>query len=1028
MAKGADEVQKGGHIFLILRLCGLMLLGARLYAQVTITTPKGGEISPFRNQAVIGQAIPNLPVRLDINGVAVDSGKVRVDGAFEFLGVVTPEGPVTYTVSVLLPGGGILTAERHMHVLGSPDSIVVEMPSTDFPADGSTILRGSASVHDKWEVAIPEGYFVTVDAESLGIAGDDDDPNAPGHQIRLKNGAIAFGLKAGRSACPSMLTLSTNGVSVHVPLTGRTPKMPLMVVASADATGKYLDGQGSTQGLSSPKDFKTGLGGQARLAGIARGTVFDDYLMTLSIDTDRKLEDRIFRDLDPNSLYSMYGDNSIVTYEAQSTSPVYLKMERDQSYLMYGDYTTLVTRNEFSAYNRSFTGGKLHAEEKAYSVDLFGTVTNRKVVQEEMRGQGISGYYYLQQNNVVTGSEKVQIEVRDRFHSEVVITRKEKARYSDYEIDYIQGSLYFKQPIPSLDEQNNPVYIVISYEAISNTADNLVVGGAGELKLIRNLTLGATAVVEGRSPKNYTLFGGNARWQVENMGTLQGEVARSADVAASGNAWKIEAEIAPYRLFSLRPYYRKVDNSFINPTQSGSGRELGTTKYGASLGVEPAAGTRIDGEFYKQQQSQGSLATDIQSLSGSVQQKISDVADVSVKIEDVRYDGENPEAASQNLSSHSTLLNGAIHATVTDALRATAGYEQNLRKAEKQARPNALTLGLEYQMTKAVSVYAQQKFQEEQGQLTTIGINTRVSDQTSVYGRYELGGSIAGERNAATIGLKNSWKVTDELTANILYEKTKNLAKNLVEARTPDHDAVSVGLEYFPLFPLRATLKAEYGKDNANSRTGFDYGVSYKVLDELSILSKGTYFLADSRSQIGSTQQSEYLLGFAYRPAFSNWLNVIGKVQFKSQENTVVQPTASYRAFIASAHVYVEPLERLEFGIKYALKDARDEYDGNVVPTLTDFILVRPQYDLMPKWNVAGEVRFLRQRAAHDLMVGYSLETGYVVMKNAMVAVGYNFQAYKDRDLVDDVFSARGPYVTLRLKLTEDALGIARLD
>ncbi len=80
--------------------------------------------------------------------------------------------------------------------------------------------------------------------------------------------------------------------------------------------------------------------------------------------------------------------------------------------------------------------------------DLFGSVTNRKVVQEEIRAQGISGYYYLSQNNLVTGSEKVRIEVRDRFHSEIVISRKEKSRYSDYDVDYPQGTLYFKQPVP----------------------------------------------------------------------------------------------------------------------------------------------------------------------------------------------------------------------------------------------------------------------------------------------------------------------------------------------------------------------------------------------------------------------------------------------------------------------------------------------------------------------------------------------------------------------------------------------------
>jgi len=1016
------------HILSVLLLCGLMLMGVRLDAQVVITIPGEGEISPFRNLAVIGTGTPNLPVRLDLNGVPVDSGKVRPNGIFEFLGVPTPEGPVTYRVNLIMPSGRIHSAERHIHVLGSPDSIVLEIPSEEFSADGRTVIPVRASVRDKWSVTIPDGYFITVNADSMSIEGEDVDPHAPGHQIRLVDGTIAFGLKAGRSPGPSAITLTTNSITRTATVYGRTPTTPLMVVASADATGKYLDGQGSTAGLASPDEFTTGLHGQARVAGIARGTIFDHYLMTLSIDTDRRLQDRIFRDLDPNSLYSMYGDNSIVKYEAQSTSPLYVKVERDQSYALFGDYTTLVTRNEYAAYNRSFTGGRVHAEQKDYAVDLFGTITNRKVVQEELRGQGISGYYYLQQNNVVTGSEQVRIEVRDRYHSEVVITRYEKARYSDYEIDYIQGSLYFKQPIPALDDQNNPVYIVVSYEAISNSSDNLVLGGAAELRAVENLTLGATAVVESRTPQNYVLFGGNARWQVEQWGTLQGEIAHSGDVLTSGSAWKLEADIAPYRLFSLRPYYRKVESGFINPTQSGSGREIGTTKYGAALGAELAKGTSVDAEFYQQHQSQASLSTDLQSVSGSVHQRISDIADVSVKVEDVKYDGENPEAASQNLSTHSTLLSSTVRATLVEGLRGTVGYEQNLRKAERQTRPNALTLGLEYQLTEAVSVYGQQKFQAEEGQLTTLGINTKVNDNTSVYGRYELGGSINGERNAATIGLKNSWKISEEMTANALYEKTKNLSKNIAEARTPDHDAISVGFEYLPAFPLRATLKGEYNKDNSNSRRGINYGVSYKVLDELSLLSKGTYFHSSARSQSGSTHQSEYLFGFAYRPVFSNWLNVIGKIQYKSQDNSVVQPAASFHALIGSAHVYVEPVERLEIGIKYALKSSRDEFDGSTVSALTDFILVRQHYDLSPEWNVAGEVRFLQQHAAHDMKVGYSLETGYVVMKNAMVAVGYNFQALRDQDLVEHVYSAIGPYVTLRLKLTEDALGIGRID
>ncbi len=136
-----------------------MLMGVRLDAQVVITIPGEGEISPFRNLAVIGTGTPNLPVRLDLNGVPVDSGKVRPNGIFEFLGVPTPEGPVTYRVNLIMPSGRIHSAERHIHVLGSPDSIVLEIPSEEFPADGRTVIPVRASVRDKWSVTIPDGYL-----------------------------------------------------------------------------------------------------------------------------------------------------------------------------------------------------------------------------------------------------------------------------------------------------------------------------------------------------------------------------------------------------------------------------------------------------------------------------------------------------------------------------------------------------------------------------------------------------------------------------------------------------------------------------------------------------------------------------------------------------------------------------------------------------------------------------------------------------------------------------------------------------
>jgi hypothetical protein len=1013
------------RIHLLLVPAMLLLASVIAGAQVIITSPAEGTVSALRNQAVIGQAPSGLPIRLDINGVPVDSATVRPDGAFEFLGVQTPEGPVRYTVTVRMRNGKTFAAGRSIHVLGAPRSIVPQPEATEIPADGTTVIHVTAKVVDNWGEAIPEGYFVTIAADSLKVIAEDGDPTTPGMQVPLKEGAIRFALRASTEAGPAELRLSTNGITATQQLYLTTPKQPFMLIGSVSATGSLLEATGPTGEFSHVNDIREGLHTKGRIAVTGRGTVLEHYLLTLSIDSDRRLNDQLFRSFDPSLLYSLYGDNGTVSYEAQSASPIFAKIERNQSHLMYGDFNTSVSGSEFAAYNRTFTGGKLHLETTDFRADAFGTVTNRKVVQEEIRGRGISGYYFLQNGNIVTGSEKVRIEVRDRFHSERVISSHDRSRFSDYDIDYTQGSLYFKQPVSSLDDQNNPVYIVVSSEAITDRASNFVVGGASQVKLFDMLTLGASSVVEQQSPSNYMLLGGNAGLQFNDLGSLQGEIARSSDALNQGYAWKVEGQLNLFRkAISIRPYYRRVDGTFINPTQSGSGSELGTTKYGGNVDIQPMAGTMLSGDFYQQNQLTGIESTKIRSLTGSIGQSLWSGSTFTMKIEDVTFDGPDPDPTKPQLRTHSTLLSGRLDATLLKGLTANALYERNLRPQETQAKPNALGVGLEYQILSSVAIFAQQKFLEQEGQLTNVGIRTKLGENTSLYGEYETGSTASGQQNAASIGLKNTLKLTDEITCNLLFEKTKNLSRNLAEARTPDHDALSLALEYLPSFPLKATAKGEYNGDRENTRMSFTYGVDCRLLKDVSFLAEGRYYSERSMQQPGLNLQGDYIFGFACRPLATNWLNLIGRVEVKYNDNEIVQPVTRYSATILSSHAYVEPLDGVEIGVKYALKGATDYYDSMATSTLTDYAQLRSEYDLTTFMNIAVEGRLLRQHEAGDMKFGYSAELGFTLLKNTMVVAGYNFQGYGERDLVDPVYAVRGPYVTMRMKFTEGLFGL----
>ncbi|MDD8019430.1 MAG: hypothetical protein PHP42_13740, partial [Bacteroidota bacterium] len=399
----------------IIKKYAVMILGSVVLAfsfvdaQVVINEPKEGTVSAYQNQFIAGQASPGLFIQLQVNGKPVDSTSVRPDGVFEFIGVPTPEGPVKFTVVARMPNGNRTTVERQIHHLGSPDSIIVDIPEENLPADGK-MMKMRTRVVDAWGVQIPSGYFVTLNADSLITDAIDADPNTPGIQVRIVNGVAEFTMRSPQQAGPSTMVFTADKATTKEVVEFTTPIEPLMVVGSADASGTNLSTSGDLSELKNKNKIDAGFHSTGRLAFYGRGSVWNNYLLTASFDNERRQQDRLFRDLDPDVLYSIYGDNSKIDYTAQTSNPFFVKLERNRSYMMFGDFNTQFSQNELARYDRTFTGVNGHYETKTGKVDAFGTLTDRKVVQDEIRGQGISGYYFLGSSNVVTGSEKVRIE------------------------------------------------------------------------------------------------------------------------------------------------------------------------------------------------------------------------------------------------------------------------------------------------------------------------------------------------------------------------------------------------------------------------------------------------------------------------------------------------------------------------------------------------------------------------------------------------------------------------------------------
>ena len=74
---------------------------------------------------------------------------------------------------------------------------------------------------------------------------------------------------------------------------------------------------------------------------------------------DRNDPRGLFKRIDPDRLYPVYGDDSRVTRDVDTQGKFYVRLDWDRSEVLWGNYNTGIVGTELSAYNRSLYGFKL---------------------------------------------------------------------------------------------------------------------------------------------------------------------------------------------------------------------------------------------------------------------------------------------------------------------------------------------------------------------------------------------------------------------------------------------------------------------------------------------------------------------------------------------------------------------------------------------------------------------------------------------------------------------------------------------
>jgi hypothetical protein len=298
----------------------------------------------------------------------------------------------------------------------------------------------------------------------------------------------------------------------------------LFYVGMADLTVSKNSASGPAKlqdGVNTLQPFDSSLDG--RLAFYLNGKVSQNWHLTASADTREgpvkdlfsnfldKSPDSLFRRIDPAYYYPSFGDDGVVEEMAPTLGKFYVKASNGQNYGMWGNFKVGYVDNELAHVDRGLYGANAHYGselttsfgERRITVDGFSAQPGTMPSYEEFRGTGGS-LYYLHHQDILTGSERVRIEIRDKASSIVtgVVNLQPNA---DYDIDYLQGRIMLSQPLSSTANDDllvrsnglsgDEAYLVVRYEYTPglDKLHELAVGGQGHYWLNDYVRLGLTA-------------------------------------------------------------------------------------------------------------------------------------------------------------------------------------------------------------------------------------------------------------------------------------------------------------------------------------------------------------------------------------------------------------------------------------------------------------------------------------------------------------------------------------------------------
>ncbi len=1066
-------------------------------AQIVLMAPAVANSAPQIASQTTPQIAPQIAPQINAQITQVEllparSSQVVADGR----STVKFEGRLLDKAGQLVPARAIVT------LTSSAGKFIGADQDTDMPGFQVLAIRGKFTAELQSDL---EAKKVRVRAAIAKHLADADDATKPLTPKPLAPDTSANPSPSDQNNPQGVIAASTQfqDISTYTQVEFvpnlRSPIVAGVVNIRIGASG--TDYFGSYREFLNPDRLAEGTRLDVDTAVFATGKV-GNWLLTGAINNQRPLNQtcdgnsRLFRDTQScDQVYPVFGDSSKVDYLAPSIDSVYFKAERQSpvsnagtDYAMWGDFNSQEFAQPSQLY--SATSRQLHGLKANYNFgNLQATIMYGNNLQSFRRDaiapDGTSGYYFLSQRLVVPGSENVFIETEELGRPGTVIERKSLSRTADYEIDYDRGAFIFRRPMLrtefDLFGRSLVRKIVVTYQSDSQGNDANLYAGRLQYHLSRTLGreswLGTSYLKENQGARGFELYGADANFSFGESGQVIAEIARSTNDSiyqgnVTGNAYRIEVNSKLGGNAIGRAYYRTVDQGFANNATFSF--TPGQTRYGLDLASSLGVSTRV--KFQLDREENFGIASADRSLFGfsdlfnpqaqpipgsKVDNSLTTLrAGVTQKFGSAElaldYVNRNrSDRSSANLlTASSNQLVSAFSFPISKSLTFRAQNELNLSNSRDLLYPDRTTLGLDWAVMPGITMRLAHQFftggAYRQGAITSLDtlMDQRITDDTSVTGRYSLLNGMNGLAGQGALGLNHRMTLAPGLRLNLAYEHIFGdiytftgagqqiitpyaVGQSGASLATNSGDSYSIGLDYTDNPNFKASARFENRFSSAGSNTVFSAAANGKLSPALTALFR--FQQANYSNILGLGDTANLKLGIAYRDPQSDKFNALLRYEYRKNPSAIPD-TLLFGAgtggniHLFSAEAIYAPNWRWEFYGKLGLRSTESYLANSLINSNTIALgQFRTTYHFNDRWDAVGAIRSITQTTTGFSELGFALEAGYYLTPNLRVGAGYSFGRASDPDVGDR--SRGGFYMGLQFKLNElfDGFGLQKV-